>query len=396
MGDSLVMKISGYTVYSNADYFSYKNSQKQEDVSVVETKIGNSSLGSFKSNELDSDGITQNLVSVQNSGEDSTIKNLSISLLEGINKKVKLGSNLGLNTVYTETQALKFETNAIVKTEDKKIELDLNVSLSRSFVEQVKTPQINFSNITKLWDPLILDMSGVLPSLSSKKFSFDIDIDGTNEQISMLEKESAFLAFDKNENNNVDDGGELFGAKSGDGFEELRGYDDDKNGWIDENDNIFDKLKIWQKTENKNELIAIEEVGIGAIFLGDISTPFEIKSSSNELLGAMKKSSFFLFENGKSSLISQIDLAIITDKETLDGVSATINSLNKLQGMNLYKNKDTNSTGSSDARLEKLQELLKSTEAKLPTASEDEKLSLQDKINSINSQIMSLVLAKNV
>ena len=390
------MKISGYTVYSNADYFSYKNSQKQEDVSVVETKIGNSSLGSFKSNELDSDGITQNLVSVQNSGEDSTIKNLSISLLEGINKKVKLGSNLGLNTVYTETQALKFETNAIVKTEDKKIELDLNVSLSRSFVEQVKTPQINFSNITKLWDPLILDMSGVLPSLSSKKFSFDIDIDGTNEQISMLEKESAFLAFDKNENNNVDDGGELFGAKSGDGFEELRGYDDDKNGWIDENDNIFDKLKIWQKTENKNELIAIEEVGIGAIFLGDISTPFEIKSSSNELLGAMKKSSFFLFENGKSSLISQIDLAIITDKETLDGVSATINSLNKLQGMNLYKNKDTNSTGSSDARLEKLQELLKSTEAKLPTASEDEKLSLQDKINSINSQMMSLVLAKNV
>lgn len=390
------MKISGYTVYSNADYFSYKNSQKQEDVSVVETKIGNSSLGSFKSNELDSDGITQNLVSVQNSGEDSTIKNLSISLLEGINKKVKLGSNLGLNTVYTEAQALKFETNAVVKTEDKKIELDLNVSLSRSFVEQVKTPQINFSNITKLWDPLILDMSGVLPSLSSKKFSFDIDIDGTNEQISMLEKESAFLAFDKNENNNVDDGGELFGAKSGDGFEELRGYDDDKNGWIDENDNIFDKLKIWQKTENKNELIAIEEVGIGAIFLGDISTPFEIKSSSNELLGAMKKSSFFLFENGKSSLISQIDLAIITDKETLDGVSATINSLNKLQGMNLYKNKDTNSTGSSDARLEKLQELLKSTEAKLPTASEDEKLSLQDKINSINSQIMSLVLAKNV
>lgn len=390
------MKINGYTVYSNADYFSYKNSQKQEDVSVVETKIGNSSLGSFKSNELDSDGITQNLVSVQNSGEDSTIKNLSISLLEGINKKVKLGSNLGLNTVYTEAQALKFETNAVVKTEDKKIELDLNVSLSRSFVEQVKTPQINFSNITKLWDPLILDMSGVLPSLSSKKFSFDIDIDGTNEQISMLEKESAFLAFDKNENNNVDDGGELFGAKSGDGFEELRGYDDDKNGWIDENDNIFDKLKIWQKTENKNELIAIEEVGIGAIFLGDISTPFEIKSSSNELLGAMKKSSFFLFENGKSSLISQIDLAIITDKETLDGVSATINSLNKLQGMNLYKNKDTNSTGSSDARLEKLQELLKSTEAKLPTASEDEKLSLQDKINSINSQIMSLVLAKNV
>ena len=191
------MKISGYTVYSNADYFSYKNSQKQEDVSVVETKIGNSSLGSFKSNELDSDGITQNLVSVQNSGEDSTIKNLSISLLEGINKKVKLGSNLGLNTVYTEAQALKFETNAVVKTEDKKIELDLNVSLSRSFVEQVKAPQINFSNITKLWDPLILDMSGVLPSLSSKKFSFDIDIDGTNEQISMLEKESAFLAFDK-------------------------------------------------------------------------------------------------------------------------------------------------------------------------------------------------------
>ena len=36
----------------------------------------------------------------------------------------------------------------------------------------------------------------------------------------------------------------LFGTSSGDGFKDLAEYDEDGNGWIDENDSIFNRLKV--------------------------------------------------------------------------------------------------------------------------------------------------------
>lgn len=55
---------------------------------------------------------------------------------------------------------------------------------------------------------------------------------------------SGFLALDRNQNGVVDDGSELFGTQSGDGFAHLALYDQDSNGWIDANDPVFDKLRI--------------------------------------------------------------------------------------------------------------------------------------------------------
>ena len=40
---------------------------------------------------------------------------------------------------------------------------------------------------------------------------------------------------------------------TGDGFKDLAMYDEDGNGWIDENDEIFSKLLIWSKDENGND-----------------------------------------------------------------------------------------------------------------------------------------------
>ena len=55
----------------------------------------------------------------------------------------------------------------------------------------------------------------------------------------MLGKGSGFLALDKDGNGKIDDGNELFGTKSSDGFGDLREYDSDGSGWIDENDEIL-------------------------------------------------------------------------------------------------------------------------------------------------------------
>lgn len=385
------MKVEGYSVSTYADYFSYQSSRKQDQQNGERAEEHSSKSSSNGDKSITSSAIEKG-TSIQKTDEKILLKDLSASLLKGISQSVEIGNNLGFRTVRAEAEALSFQTTATVKTDNREIELNLNVSLSRSFVEQTKIVYDSAQEKQNaLMDPLIIEFNGSFPTLSSKTFSFDIDSDGREDQISRLGDTSAFLALDKNGSGVIENGNELFGAKSGNGFEELREYDNDKNGWIDENDPIFNKLRIWHKTEDKDELIAIGEVGIGAIYLGDISTPFEIKDSSNALMGAMRQSSFFVFENGSGGMISQIDLAASRENGIQENVFSANTTQKKLQGMNSYKIKSSEEDDAGDTRLEKLEKQLKTLEAKLQRATEEEKISIQAQIQAIQLQIMALV-----
>ena len=71
---------------------------------------------------------------------------------------------------------------------------------------------------------------------------------------------------DFNNDGIINDGKELFGPNSGNGFSDLANYDLDKNGWIDENDTIYDKLRIWTKdTEGNDYLLALAKESIWSI-----------------------------------------------------------------------------------------------------------------------------------
>lgn len=355
----------------------------------IQTDDQNGASGSKSDSSIKSADV-QNITITQRDGEKFILRGLSASLLASIKQTAQIGENLGFNAVAIEAEALTFEAKATIKTQTQSIDLTLNVSLLRSFVEQTRMPKPkNFDSIATLLDPIILNLEGTFPSLGSNTFSFDIDSDGTEDQISTLQEGSAFLALDKNSSGRIDNGSELFGTKSGNGFEELRQYDEDKNSWIDANDPIFSKLRIWQKTETTSNLLVLGEVGIGAIFLGDIDTPFSLKDNSNSLLGVMRQSSFFLFEDGKAGMISQIDMATSKMGDTQKEIALTVDSLKKLQGISSYQNQKEGV--SSDARLEKLQETLKTLEAKLQKANEEEKTSIEVQINSVNAQIMTLL-----
>ncbi|NLD47470.1 MAG: hypothetical protein GX660_09755, partial [Clostridiaceae bacterium] len=143
------------------------------------------------------------------------------------------------------------------------------------------------------------------------KINFDLDFDGKTEQISFVSKESGFLALDLNNDGVINDGRELFGPQTGDGFSELAKYDLDENNWIDENDAVFSKLKIWVKDDSgKDMLFTLAEKGIGALYLGNVNTPFSLKDASNNLNGVIRKSGVFLKENGTAGTIQHIDLAV--------------------------------------------------------------------------------------
>jgi len=212
---------------------------------------------------------------------------------------------ISLYDSYTEHETLNLSTIGKIQTDQGCIDLDLNFNMSRDFAIE------NRIDIFDSFDPLVLNFDGSLPNLSQKTFSFDLDNDGESEQISELGLGSGFLALDKNDDGIINQGSELFGTISGDGFDELREYDLDLNHWIDENDSIFDKLRIWFKNEDSNEkeLVGLGEMGVGAIFLGSASSEFTYKTSMNQTLGTMKSSGIFLGEDGSCGNISQIDFS---------------------------------------------------------------------------------------
>ena len=216
-------------------------------------------------------------------------------------------SHLSIYSRYEEHESVSISTMASINTDQGSMDLNLNYSMSRNFVYE------NQIDIYSLTDPLAINLDGGLPSLSTDTFNFDIDNDGESDQISKLMGNSGYLALDKNKDGVVNQGSELFGTKTGDGFGELSNYDEDSNGWIDENDSIFDKLQIWLKNdENEDtdkELIGLGEVGIGAIYLGNTKSDFTFKTEDNQTLGKLKSSGFYLNDDLTAGSIAQIDLS---------------------------------------------------------------------------------------
>ncbi|MCR5389003.1 MAG: hypothetical protein K6E56_07145 [Lachnospiraceae bacterium] len=215
-----------------------------------------------------------------------------------------------VNGFHSETETTTFATKGIVQTADgRNIGFNVELSMSRSFMQE--TNLLEVCDYIKT-DPLMINIGTDIPSVSDQKFLFDLDADGKKEKISFAGKGSGFLALDKNGDGKINDGSELFGTKSGDGFKDLAAYDEDGNGWIDENDDVFNKLKVWTKDENGNDkLIDLKKADVGAIYLGHEETQFSLKDEYNRLNAEVKKSGIFLREStGAVGTVNHVDLVV--------------------------------------------------------------------------------------
>lgn len=179
-----------------------------------------------------------------------------------------------------ENSSMNFQAQGQVKTANgKTINIDLNLNVSSSFISQTTT---SFKAGDALIDPLVINFANPSTELTSRKFDFDIDSDGKKDNISFVKSGSGFLVFDKNKDGKIGNGSELFGPSTGDGFMELQAYDNDGNGWIDEQDPIYERLQIWTKDENGvDQLLALGQRGIGAIYLHAVASNFELKNTDN-------------------------------------------------------------------------------------------------------------------
>lgn len=211
---------------------------------------------------------------------------------------------------YLEEESSLFSaTGSLTLESGETIDVDFSQFSQRSFYLE-NSLELKVGEV-ELTDPLVVNLQGAGLSLSDEKYRFDLDNDGELDSINFATANSGFLALDRNQNGTIDDGAELFGALTGNGFLELAEFDDDGNGFIDSGDGVFSQLQFYQKDSQGNDRLQnISDLGIGALYLGSQNSPFQVKDSDNQLQAVVRSSGIYVNENGTTGSLQQIDLAV--------------------------------------------------------------------------------------
>lgn len=137
------------------------------------------------------------------------------------------------------------------------------------------------SSLPQVIDPIVIDLDspgielsplGIAGEAGASAVHFDYDGDGFAERTGWVGPNDGMLALDLNSNGTIDNGSELFGAPTRDGYEVLETYDSYRDGVIDSKDAIFAHLKIWRDLDSDGvtdagELKTLAEMGISSISL---------------------------------------------------------------------------------------------------------------------------------
>ncbi|MEW6520726.1 MAG: VCBS repeat-containing protein [Thermodesulfobacteriota bacterium] len=224
----------------------------------------------------------------------------------------RLGWGLEFDSLhlYSEQESVSFSAQGQVITADGgQLELAFALQMQRQF--QVESRLHLQAGDARLVDPLVITFNGQGVGLSETSINFDLDGDGREEEMAFVAPGSGFLALDSNGDGIVNNGAELFGPASGHGFQELAEFDGDGNGWLDENDPIFAKLKVWMADQaGGQQLVSALDLRIGALLLTPLDTQFALTDSANNRLGQLRQTSLALLEGGAVAAIQEIDLQV--------------------------------------------------------------------------------------
>lgn len=219
------------------------------------------------------------------------------------------GVHFQQETTAYQKETVDFNTKGSVQTADgRSIDFQLNYHFSQEFWSSTK---IDFKAGDALIDPLVIRLDEAPMQFSDKPIVFDLDIDGTKEAFKIPINNAGLLFLDQNGNHIADDGSELFGPKTGHGFDELKALDTDQNGWIDESDSNFNDLRIWiRSSDGSDQFLGLLEAGVGALFVSSVNTQTNLYAQNASQVGQMKMSGLYLKENGQPGLIHELDFKV--------------------------------------------------------------------------------------
>ncbi len=205
-------------------------------------------------------------------------------------------------------------------------------------------------------DPLILDLAGDGFNILNKKDGtfFDLDSNGFREKINWT-RQDGILALDLDQNNQIDNGREVFGnytqlangKLAQNGFEALAQYDLNKDGVIDQQDPIFDQLLIWLDNDGDGTSTAQELAKLSDLGIASISLDFETKNLGTSTEAIIGNATTFTFEDGKVADIGELwvssDFYNSKEVETVSGFEflPNITSVGNIPSLHVAMSKNT-------------------------------------------------------
>ncbi len=209
---------------------------------------------------------------------------------------------------YTETEQTVFEAEGVLTADGKDVAFSLSLTMARSYSQ---SESFEFRAGDALKDPLVINLADTFAQLQpGDTVQFDLDLDGTDDAMPFTGSGSGFLVIDNNGNGIVDNGSELFGPATGNGFQELAAYDEDKSGWIDEGDSAYARMGVWRRVGEQQVLQSLSELDIGAIYAGNITTPFAINDAQNNTLGLVRQTGLYVRDDMTVGTVQKLDVVV--------------------------------------------------------------------------------------
>ncbi|WP_216656289.1 Ig-like domain-containing protein [Campylobacter sp. RM16188] len=184
----------------------------------------------------------------------------------------------------------------------------------------------NFGSNNSFVPPIVLDLNsnGITSTdLNKTDIYFDYKNIGRRDKTAWIDQGDGLLGVDINKDRIINNSYELFGSLSKlsngsyakDGYEALRDFDSNKDNIIDENDEKFKDLLVWQDLNldgksTKEEVKSLKDVGISSLSL-EVSnnTTFE---NGNRITGE----SLFQTSNGKTGIVRDVWFKV-SDKHSI-------------------------------------------------------------------------------
>lgn len=163
--------------------------------------------------------------------------------------------------------------------------------------------------------PIILNLEPGSYRLSGldDPVSFDITGDGHRDLIGWTARGSnlAFLALDRNANGTIDDGRELFGdatpridgTRAANGFEGLRDFDENRDGFIDAHDPIWQRLLLWIDDDHNGISDSAELVPIGSSSVRSVSLDYHAAARHDPSGNRYRFEALTTISNGRTTVV---------------------------------------------------------------------------------------------
>ena len=173
-------------------------------------------------------------------------------------------------------------------------------------------PEKTRSNLregTRRIDPLVIDLDGdgiKLVNINQSNVMFDLTGSGFANKTGWISSGDAFLVWDRNNDNRINDISEMFGNANQSGFKALALYDTNRDGRIDAFDDVFKNLKLWQDRNgdgrtDEGELLSLSDVGIKSINLNTTQTNINQEGNTITEVGSVE------FEDGTKTQAGNVN-----------------------------------------------------------------------------------------